>query len=329
MDPARPPSIRDVARQAGVSHQTVSRALNGSPRIRTETLDRVLAAVDALGYRPNQLARALVTNRSDTIGVLADLSGHHGPAVTLAAVEEAARASGFRVSVTTPGPGSIRGGLEFLLAQRVEALVVLAPQREVFDALAELPDAVPAIALETAASGGAAIGVDQERGARLAVRHLLDEGHRRIAHVAGPLDWAEARAREAGWRATLADAGIDAGEAVPGDWTAASGAAALGAVLASGATAVFAANDQTALGLLSAARAGGVSVPERLSVVGFDDLPESPFFDPPLTTVRQDLGELGRRAVAVLVAELRGGDPDLSPIDPELVVRSSTRPPVR
>ncbi|MBI5159972.1 MAG: LacI family DNA-binding transcriptional regulator [Micrococcales bacterium] len=323
--------MRDVARNAGVSHQTVSRVLNDAPSIRPATRDRVLAAIDELGYRRNQLARALVTARSGTIGVLAALTGQHGPAVTLAAVEAAARHAGFRVTITAPGsePESVRRGLEFLLAQRVEALVVLAPQQEVFDALAGLPDAVPAVALETAASGARALGVDQQRGARIAVEHLLALGHTRIAHVAGPGDWAEARARIAGWRGAMGDAGLATGEPVPGDWSAASGAAALDAVLTSGATAVFAANDQTALGLLAAARERGIAVPAALSVVGFDDLPEAAFFTPPLPPVRQDLEELGRRAVAVLTAELRGGSADPSPLEPALVIRSSTAPPVR
>lgn len=324
--------MRDVARCAGVSHQTVSRVLNDSPRIRPDTRERVLVAIAELGYRPNHLARALVTSRSGTIGVLAALTGQHGPALTLAAVEEAARVAGFRVTITAPGtaePDTVRRGLEFLLAQRVEAIVVLAPQQEVFDALAALPDAVPAVALETAASGARAVGVDQQRGARIAVQHLLALGHTRVAHVAGPGDWAEARARIAGWRGALEEAGITAGEPIPGDWSAASGAAALGAVLARGATAVFAANDQTALGLLAAARERGIGVPEELSVIGFDDLPDAAYFSPPLTTVRQDLEELGRRAVSVLVAELQGGSADLSPLEPALVIRSSTAPVVQ
>ena len=324
--------MRDVARHAGVSHQTVSRVLNESTSIRPETRGRVERAIAELGYRPNQLARALVTKRSRTIGVLAALSGHYGPAVTLAAVEAAARAAGYRVTITAAAPAdpdSMRRGLGFLLAQRVEALVVLAPQQEVFDTLAELPDAVPAVALETAASGARALGVDQLSGARLAVRHLIELGHTQIAHVTGPTDWAEARARAEGWRVELASAGLAAVEPVHGDWTAASGARALAAVLAQRATAVFAANDQTALGLIAACRERGIEVPRGLSVIGFDDLPESAYFAPPLTTVRQDLTELGRRAVAVLVAELGGAVADLSALAPRLVIRSSTGPAMR
>lgn len=322
--------MRDVARRAGVSHQTVSRVLNASPRLRPETRDRVIAAIDELGYRPNQLARALVTSRTRTIGVLAALTGHHGPAVTLAAVADAARSIGYRVAITAPvsgEPEELRAGLDYLLAQRVEALVVLAPQQEVLAALAALPDAVPAVALEVDAPAEHALGVDQIGGARLAVRHLVDRGHTRIGHVAGPLDWAEARARVAGWRAELVASGLTAPEPIAGEWTARSGAEALDAVVESGVTAVFAGNDQMALGLIGAARERGIPVPARLSLVGFDDIPEAAYLVPALTTVRQDLALLGRRAVEVLVAELGGQAADLTPIEPELVVRSSTAPP--
>lgn len=325
----RVPNIRDVARQAGVSHQTVSRVLNDSPAIRTETRDRVLRVIDELGYRPNPAARTLVTSRSNIIGVLSSQSALYGPTTSIQAIEIAARAAGYRLSVTSIGPSdreSIRAGLDFLLAQSIDALVILAPQLGVFEVVRELSIGVPFVVLE--ASGvddGHGLSVDQEGGARLAVRHLIELGHTRIAHIAGPVDWLEAAARLAGYRAELLDAGLQPIDPIEGDWSADSGfLAGTGLLASSDATAVFCANDQMALGLLHAARDAGVRVPEDLSVVGFDDSPESAHFSPPLTTVRQDFALIGNRAIAVLLAQLRAAETDRGAIEPQLVLRAST-----
>jgi DNA-binding LacI/PurR family transcriptional regulator len=176
-----------------------------------------------------------------------------------------------------------------------------------------------------------AVGVDQETGARLATRHLLDLGHRTVHHVTGPADSQEARARIEGWRAELRAAGAPVPGLLTGDWTPSSGYAA-GKRLAArvrggdGVTAIFLANDQMALGLLAALHEEGLSVPGDVSVVGFDDLPEAPYFTPPLTTVRQDFAELGRRGVQLVLARLQGVDLHPDPVPPTLVVRASTGP---
>jgi DNA-binding LacI/PurR family transcriptional regulator len=176
-----------------------------------------------------------------------------------------------------------------------------------------------------------AVGVDQEAGARLATRHLLGLGHHTVHHVTGPRDSQEARARIAGWQAELEAAGAPVPELLHGDWTPSSGYAA-GRLLAlriragEDVTAIFLANDQMALGLLTAMHESGLEAPEDVSVVGFDDLPEAPYFNPPLTTVRQDFAELGRRCVQLVLARLRGDDLHPRPVPAQLVVRSSTGP---
>ena len=333
-DGHRAPNIRDVAKRAGVSYQTVSRVLNNSPALREQTRARVLDAIDELGYRPNAAARALVTSRSNTIGVLSSQSALYGPTTSIQAIEVAARAAGYRLTVTSIDSGdydSIRSGLDFLLAQSIDALVVLAPQVRVFEAIRAASIGVPFVTLEaTELDPGRSISVDQAGGARMAVRHLVDLGHSSILHIAGPSDWIEAQARLDGYAAELRGAGLVPRAAVTGDWTADFGYRAGRDLLPKrDFTAVFCGNDQMALGLMHACRELGVRVPEDLSVVGFDDTPESAHFSPTLTTVRQNFVEIGRTAVEVLLAELGGGAEQVrAPIAPDLIIREScARPP--
>jgi DNA-binding LacI/PurR family transcriptional regulator len=332
MDPekVRAPNIRDVARLAGVSYQTVSRVLNDSPSIRPATKQRVLDVIEEVGYRPNQAARALVTSRSRTIGVLSSQSAHYGPTTSLNAIEAAAREAGYRLSVTSISTGdyaSIRSGLDYLLSQSIEALVVIAPQVRVFDVIHELSITVPFITLEsTGRDPGHSLSVDQTRGARMAVRHLIELGHSEILHISGPQDWIEAEARMQGYLQELNDADLRTRAPILGDWTAHFGYyAGLELLRFRDFTAVFCGNDQMALGFMHACREVGLSVPDDISIVGFDDIPEAAHFLPPLSTIRQNFGEIGRRAVEHLLNELRGGEPIVSdPIPPELVIREST-----
>jgi DNA-binding LacI/PurR family transcriptional regulator len=326
----RAPNIRDVARLAGVSYQTVSRVLNDSPSIRPSTKQRVLDVIDEVGYRPNQAARALVTSRSRTIGVLSSQSVHYGPTTSLNAIEIAAREAGYRLSVTSISTGdyaSIRSGLDYLLSQSIEALVVIAPQVRVFDAISELSIDVPFVTLEsTGRNPGRSLSVDQVEGARLATRHLIELGHSEILHISGPQDWIEAEARMQGYLRELGDADLRTRAPVLGDWTAHFGYyAGLELLRFRDFTAVFCGNDQMALGFMHACREVGLSVPDDISIVGFDDIPEAAHFLPPLTTVRQNFVEIGRRAIELLLTELRGGEQTSHlPIPPELIVRSST-----
>jgi len=326
----RAPNIRDVAREAGVSYQTVSRVINDSPSIRPATRERILQVIDNLGYRPNPAARALVTSRSKIIGVLSSQSALYGPTTSIQAIEVSAREAGYRLSVTSIGqsdPESIRAGLDFLLRQSIDALVILAPQSGVLAVISEVSIGIPFLILEASgADNGHNLSVDQTRGARLAVRHLLDLGHTEIVHVAGPADWLEAQARHDGYRSELIEAGLVPRTPLVGDWTADFGYRA-GIELREepNFTAVFCSNDQMALGVLHAFREAGIRVPDDVSVVGFDDTPEAAHFAPALTTVRQNFVEIGTRAVALLLGELQGAtNLDRGPIAPQLIVREST-----
>lgn len=330
---ARAASMRDVAALAGVSHQTVSRVINGHPSIRESTRLRVRAAMDELHYRPNRAARALVTARSRTIGVLStSAAALYGPVSSINAIQDAGRAAGYSVAVAQLpdlDADSIAAGLDHLLAQSVEGIVVIAPQEVVIEQLENAGLDVPYVTL----LGGPStvqreLTVDQVAGARAAVGHLVELGHRRIAHLSGPLEWFEAQARVDGYRAELADAGLAPEPVVAGDWTAASGyRLGLGVLDDPGVTAVFTSNDQMALGLYHAAYERGRRIPDDLSVVGFDDIPEAAHYWPPLTTVLQDFTQLGRRSVESLVAEIEGGtEPTAVSLLPDLVVRASTRP---
>src|SRR3954449_3625624 len=331
--------MSDVAARAGVSHQTVSRVINGHPNVAPLTRERVLAIIAELGYRPNTAARALVTGSTRTIGLVTVNINQYGPAQTLVGLEQAARAAGYSLSVTVldaATAGAMRDAVDRFVAQSVDAVVALATYDDAFDALHAISAPVPLITVQ---SGGMheepAVGVDQIAGARLATRHLLDLGHRTVHHVTGPADSKEARDRIEGWRAELTAAGAPVPVCLHGDWTPSSGYEAgrrLAARSRAGEeiTAVFMANDQMALGLLAALHEAGLEAPRDVSVVGFDDLPEAPYFPPPLTTVRQDFAELGRRGVQLVLARLGGEDLHPGPVPATLLVRGSTGPvPVR
>ncbi|MFF1633380.1 LacI family DNA-binding transcriptional regulator [Leifsonia sp. NPDC058248] len=324
--------MRDVARLAGVSHQTVSRVINGHASIRDSTRDRVLHAMDELRYRPNRAARALVTARSNTIGVLASSAASlYGPVSSMGAIQDAGREAGYNVTVAHLGDltrEGIAAGLEHLIAQAVEGIIVIAPQDRVLDEIGAIDVGVPYVTLQAGHEyADSELSVDQTAGARAATRHLIDLGHERIVHLTGPIEWIEALARLRGYEQEMAAAGLTVPPPVTGDWTSERGYTAGLELLADRAvTAVFASNDQMALGLYHAAHELGRDVPGDVSVVGFDDIPEAAHFWPPLTTVRQDFTELGRRCVARLLAEIEGhAEPTPGNIQPELIVRSSTR----
>ncbi|MGM1029362.1 MAG: substrate-binding domain-containing protein [Actinomycetota bacterium] len=325
------PNMRDVAALAGVSHMTVSRVINDHPSLREETRERVREAMRTLDYRPNSDARALASRRADRIGVLIDSALEVGPNSTARAVEMAAQLAGYRVTsamVSDPATSSAHGALQHLVAQGVDALCVIAPRSSSLALVRELHTGVPTLVVTADADETFyTVAVDQAEGAALAVRHLAALGHRRIAHLAGPSDWLDAIARSESWTAELRALGLPPSQHWIGDWTADSGYRA-GIAAQIDFTAVFAANDQMALGLAHALAERGLDVPGDVSIVGFDDLPEARHYRPPLTTVRQDFAALGERALQTLLAELRGEEPARhSLIAPTLVVRASTAPP--
>ncbi|MFI5792267.1 LacI family DNA-binding transcriptional regulator [Streptomyces sp. NPDC051677] len=332
----RPPTMADVARQAGVSHQTVSRVLGDHPNVRDETRARVLRAIEEMGYRRNSSARALATRRTRTLGVVASDTTLYGPASTLFALEEAARAEGYLVSTVSLRkltPESVSEALDHLSEGGVEGVVAIAPQRSAVDALAELRHPFPVVIVGSGPGVDIpGVSVDQHLGGRLATGHLLAAGHRTVWHLAGPEDWQEAADRAAGWRATLEAEGVEPPMLLRGDWSPLSGYRAgqeLAGWVGRGLTAVFVANDQMALGVLRALREAGVRTPQDVAVVGFDDIPESEFFAPPLTTVRQDFAAVGKQGIALLLELIEGRPPAAASriaIEPQLVVRASTFP---
>ena len=332
--PARTANIFDVARLAGVSHQTVSRVINDFPSVRPATRERVEQAITQLRYSPSPAARALVTKRTRMIGLIAHGSADYGPTSIALHFSDAARDARYGVvSVTAVNAdaGSVRTFVESLLSQRVEAIVLIVDDVAVLSAIRGLDIGVPVVAVAAGPRRGPyATSIDQYRGARAAVRHLVELGHRRIAHLAGPPNSPDAIERLRGWRDELADARLVADEPGHGDWTAQSGFR-FGAELPgdSDVTAIFAGNDQMALGLISALNAAGRSVPDEMSVVGFDDIPEAAFYAPPLTTVHQDFAALGALTMQRVIIALEEPD-DVSeptPIPTRLVVRRSTAAP--
>jgi DNA-binding LacI/PurR family transcriptional regulator len=331
---AQPPArqrdavMADVARLAGVSMQTVSRVLNDSPHVRAETRERVRDAVRMLGYQRNRFARALVTGRTGTLGVVCFDTALHGPASTLFGIEQAAHVAGNFVSVaslSSSQPAAVSDAVARLAVQGVEGILVIAPRESAARALRRVAAGVPIVATEAASREDIPlVGVDQVAGARSAVSHLLTLGHREIWHVSGPPDWLEAQDRVRGWRAALAAAGLVEPPVLVGDWSARSGYELADRLL--GASAVFVGNDQMALGVLRRLHELGRRIPEDISVVGFDDIPEAEFFTPPLTTVRQNFSQLGRRALLLLLRQIEG-DPRLGVrelVPAELIVRGST-----
>ncbi|RDI65377.1 LacI family transcriptional regulator [Nocardia pseudobrasiliensis] len=325
--------MTDVAKLAGVSHQTVSRVLNGSPQVRPETRERVLAAVAELGYRPNAMARGLVSRRSKVLGVVTFDTILYGPACMLLGIERAARAAGYGVGIVTleqVDRDSVLAAVNTLAGQGVDGVIVIAPQEAAAAALHSLPTPLAAVVVEAGREVGLpSVAVDQFEGARLAVRHLLDLGHETVWHLAGPDGFGEARDRREGWQRTLAAAGAPVPPPGVGDWSARSGYEA-GLALAENpeVTALFVANDQMALGVLRAFAERGIGVPGRVSVVGFDDIPEAAYLTPSLTTVRQDFDEVGRRSMRLLRQLIESVEPEPQPpVAPTLVVRESSAAP--
>jgi DNA-binding LacI/PurR family transcriptional regulator len=331
-------SMADVAAEAGVSGQTVSRVANGLTNVDPATRARVEAAMQRLGYRPHRAARALRTGRTHTLGVVVATLASVGNTRMLESLVAAAAARGYAVvvaSLAVPAVPAVTGAMNAdaafaaLAEQGVDGAIVLNEATPAARA-ANVPAGMPVVAID---SGGdarfLAVESDHAGGAAAATRHLLARGARTVHHVAGPASAYAASERERGWRAALAEAGIAAPELRRGDWSAASGHVA-GRSLADdpAVQAVFAANDQMALGVLRALHERGRAVPAEVAVVGFDDVLDAADYWPPLTSVRQDFDALGARAVSALLARVEGRDAVAHDIVPtSLIVRASAPEP--
>ncbi|WP_250443016.1 LacI family DNA-binding transcriptional regulator [Actinotalea sp. C106] len=327
----RAANIFDVARLAGVSHQTVSRVINGQPNVRPATRERVEHAIAQLRYSPSPAARSLVSRRTRTLGLIAPAVTDHGPTrigmhFTMAA--RAARYSVDTVNTVDDDPGAVRAAIEGLLRQRVDGIVLIVMDIGVLEMVRALDLSVPVVAAASSSRRSPLlVQIDQYRGARAAVRHLAELGHTRIAHIAGPARAADAVERIRGWRDELAERGLPVVDLVYGDWSAEGGYRVGKEMDLAPGMAVFTSNDLTALGLMSALRERSLSVPEDISIVGFDDIPEAGFLYPPLTTVRQNFAALGELMLQKVLVTLEEGADETTdtPLATKLVVRESTR----
>ncbi|MCG5219284.1 LacI family DNA-binding transcriptional regulator [Streptosporangium sp. KLBMP 9127] len=328
------PSIRDVAAAAGVSYQTVSRVLNDSPRVRSETRTAVLGAIERLGFRPSRAARALSLGRARGITVVTSNTVLYGYAATLQGIEEAARAEGMAMGirvVESAEPAEVKQTVDYVSDASAGGVVVIAFDPMGTAVLEALPEHVPAVAAAEPAApdrGRVAIALDERRAAADATEHLLALGHRTVHHVATPSE-GRSSGRQAGWRDALERAGVEVPEVLSCGWDIGSAYAA-GQWLSTQArtTAILCGNDDIAQGVRRALYDAGKDVPGDVSIVGFDDIPGSAYWTPALTTVRMDFAGLGQACYRAAVAELTGqAQPVPVLVPPSLVLRESTAPP--
>ncbi|MEV4774115.1 LacI family DNA-binding transcriptional regulator [Microbacterium sp. LTA6] len=325
--------MEDVAREAGVSGQTVSRVVNARGYVGAATRVRVEDAMQRLGYRPNSAARALRSGRFRAIGVIMFSFNSYGNQRTLDAIAVRAAQMGYALTlipVESNAQETVAGAFRRIEEHAVDGIIIVIEAHQLDEADVEIPNGLPVVLVDSnRGTSHPFVDTDQAQGARLATEHLLDLGHETVWHVTGPTKSYSAERRRDSWRSTLESRGRVVPDALPGDWTAASGYQA-GVQLRDieGVTAVFAANDQMAIGVVRAFREIGLDIPGDVSVVGFDGLPDAAQLWPPLTTVQQHPERVGALAVDTLLAELDSGErPQTSLVGTELIVRESTAPP--
>lgn len=328
--------MAEVAKLAGVSHQTVSRVVNGFPGVRPQTRERIEAAIIETGYRRNSAARTLVTRKSGLIGIITVGSFLYGPTSTLSAIDEAARAHGYSILLSSIQEGDstiFKRAIDACLDRTVEAIVIIAARKATVELLEEFDLGVPLVVVGPSSRDLPdlnCLSVNQAQGAHLAVKHLVELGHRDIALLTGPANWMDARERSAGALQECDEANL-----VPriyeGDWSAADGykyGNELAEDLEKMPTAIFAANDHMALGLIAAFHSNHIGIPEQVSIVGFDDVPEAAYYSPALTTIHQDFTALGQKVLTATLDLLEGKTPDMTPVVARLRERASTAAPV-
>jgi LacI family transcriptional regulator len=335
-------TLKDVARLAGVSPKTVSRVVNNQGEISEETRTRVQAAIVELGYRPNILARSLVNQRTNTIAVVASGIEYYGPSHTILGIEKQAEEFGYSVFLRLlphPDDTNVEHVLDELVARRVDGIIWAVPEigdnrRWITPNHVEQLPPIVFLSMSTRPDLST-VAVDNLAGAKLVVQHLIEQGRRRIGIITGPMTWWEARERVEGWREALAEATLNPDDALIayGDWSPSSGERGMETLLARALRldALFASNDQMALGALGVLHRAGLHVPGTLALAGFDNIPEAASFFPPLTTVYQPVIEVGRVAVQQLHARIEGERlhqdgqaPAATRLTPTLIVRAST-----
>ena len=335
-------TIKDVAQAAGVSTQTVSRVMNKFSYVSKETRQRVEEVVKQLSYNPSAIARSLSQQRSYTLGVVTFGLKYIGPSRTINGMADKADELGYMLlmkEIDNFNTNSIDEVIDSLLARQVDGILWMAPEigdNHCWVEEQKIKITVPVLFLAMQPRDNvSSVSTDNFQGAVIAVQHLLDCGRKKIGHISGPLNWWEANERKRGWRETLNTANLDTSEyrCAEGNWSSASGEQAFIQLKATfpDIDAVFVANDQMALGVLREAICRGIHVPQQLAVIGFDNIPESAYFYPALTTIYQDLQLLGEQAVQNIVEMIQARQGNRSVIarsrfiQPTLVVRESSK----
>lgn len=339
-------TLKEVARAAGVSTQTISRVVNQRPDVAEDTRLRVQKLIQEMGYQPNAIARSLITRSSQTLGVVATGLEYYGPSTMLVGIQQEAEILGYSLTLILthePEKEDFSRTLFELGGQQVDGIIWAVPpvgQNRARTIAPLIPRLPPMIFLNQPDPAFSVVAIANRQGAILAVDHLLEQGYRKIGIITGPAQWWESGERYEGWRQALLQKGLDADPSLraEGDWTAAGGERAYLELQERhpDLDAVFVSNDQMALGVLKAAHASGLQIPQQLGVAGFDDYPESAYFYPALTTVRQPLRELGAAAVREVVQMIRSQkeskneyEPKTITLQPRLIVRASTQKPQR
>lgn len=322
-------TIYDVAKRAGVSYQTVSRVINNNPNVSIKTRNRVLKVIEDLGYRPNKAAQVLNTQRSHLIEVIALDIYSSGPSIDT--ISWTAKQVRYKIIISVVRADDLEKTLEDALDRSVDGFLFIASSAALTSTeIATMCQDVPFVRMIDALESNApSVIYDQRYGAQVATQHLIDLGHRDIAHLLGPPGNVDAIARCEGWLATLEKHGLTPGPTASGNFTTLTGYEAAREILASGQpfTAIFAANDEMAIGAMHALHERGLRVPEDVSIVGFDDANFSPYTRPPLTTLRQDWRAMARLATEYLIERIEKPDTLIYQrvLMPEFVLRESTR----
>ncbi len=330
--PTSRPTIRDVARQAGVSHQTVSRVINGKEDVSPETRALVEAAIEQMGYHPSAIARSMARGQTHTLACISpNLTDYTFASVIEGAETEARQHDYFMLSSSATDPKSFSALVDELVGhRRVDGLIVINPYSD--ERFQHIPENFPVVFVgaQSHEKNISSVCLDDEKVAYEATRHLIMLGHTDIALVTGPMEEDCSQDRTEGYRRALLEAGIpfDESKIIEGNWSATSGQDALLSFVEQGRvpTAVFAQNDRMAMGVLRAARDVNIKVPSQLAVIGVDDMPLSSYFDPPLTTMQQDMPRIGQEATRMLLDIIQKKNTDLREVklSARLVVRQST-----
>lgn len=316
---------------AGVSTQTVSRVINERPDVSPETRRKVQEVIKALSYQPSALARSLISQRSHTLGVVTAGLRHYGPSRTLSGITSAAEQAGYSIllqELPNYDTEDIAPIFQAFLARHVDGIIWAVSEvgdnrKWIYNPPADVE--VPLVFITMAPRENLSIvTMDNYLGGRMAMSHLLEQGYRKIGHISGPLEWWEARQRMAAWKDTLTEAGLSANDnqCVEGNWSSASGALAIEKLLDQypDLDAIFVANDQMALSVLQFLAEKKIRIPQDVGVVGFDNIAESAFFSPALTTIQQDQHKIANMAVAEIIKIIETGWQGTEPVTPKSII---------